>query len=454
MAHVVSSSQRKLRVALVFGGALHAETTLDVPRPVAIGSGSESTFLVPGIDGALVLLRPAGAGYELDLDPRVGGSVWLGGQRREASDLRGEGQSRVALGPDDFGVVTIGSVAVFFQMVKSAARIGKPLPGWLTSPAVLLSFLLSVFGHICVILLFILAKLEAPPADGLELPTDLIRRFMVTPPPEDILEEDTGGTNTEDPGIHDREEAGGRAHEGEEGRVGREDAQQENMEMQGPGPGGAAAQRVSHLGLLGALRGGEGQTSAIAEALEGPSIGDLIGGLNSSQTVWGRGSGGAGLRGTGSGGGGTGPGTLFGAGNLGTGVGAGRGAGGGQGGGGPGARGRPAREVAVRVETAPPRISGYLSPEQIMRVVRRNQAAIRYCYENEVQRQPNLRGRIEVQWRISLQGTVTTARIASSTMRNARVEGCIVRQVRNWRFDHPDGGEVSVNFPFIFGTGG
>ena len=40
-----------------------------------------------------------------------------------------------------------------------------------------------------------------------------------------------------------------------------------------------------------------------------------------------------------------------------------------------------------------PRVSGYLSPEQIMRVVRQNSAAIRYCYESELQRQPNLRGR-------------------------------------------------------------
>ena len=104
--------------------------------------------------------------------------------------------------------------------------------------------------------------------------------------------------------------------------------------------------------------------------------------------------------------------------------------------------------------TATPRVSGYLSPEQIMRVVRRNQAAVRYCYENELQRQPSLRGRIEIQWRIARNGTVSSARVGSSTMRNAGVEGCIVRQVRRWRFDQPDGGEVDVNFPFIFGTGG
>jgi outer membrane biosynthesis protein TonB len=105
------------------------------------------------------------------------------------------------------------------------------------------------------------------------------------------------------------------------------------------------------------------------------------------------------------------------------------------------------------MQTARPRVSGYLSPEQIMRVVRQNQAAVRYCYENELQRQPSLRGRIEIRWRIARNGSVSSARVGSSTMHNARVEGCIVRQVRRWRFPQPDGGEVDVNFPFIFGNG-
>ncbi|MGF1468383.1 MAG: AgmX/PglI C-terminal domain-containing protein, partial [Sandaracinaceae bacterium] len=133
--------------------------------------------------------------------------------------------------------------------------------------------------------------------------------------------------------------------------------------------------------------------------------------------------------------------------------GAGRGAGGGRGRGGPGAPGRERREVRVQVRTATPRVSGYLSAEQIMRVVRRNFAQVRYCYENELQRQPNLGGRIEIRWRVARNGTVSSARVGSSSLRNARVEGCIVRQVRRWRFPEPDGGEVDVNFPFILGAG-
>jgi TonB family protein len=96
-------------------------------------------------------------------------------------------------------------------------------------------------------------------------------------------------------------------------------------------------------------------------------------------------------------------------------------------------------------------VFGYLSPEQIERVVRANQSALKYCYELEVQRQPNLRGRVEIAWRITLDGRVSTARVARSTLRNARVEGCMVRQIKRWQFPKPDGGEVRVNYPFIFG---
>ncbi|MFK7991822.1 MAG: AgmX/PglI C-terminal domain-containing protein [Sandaracinaceae bacterium] len=452
MAKVIPNT-RRLRVALVFGGTIQAEKTLYKPKPVCLGYRTNDVLPMPdglGVDH-LTVLEPLGNGYRLKPHPGLGGSIWVGGERKEMRELSGQS---VDIGPDDYGVLTVGKGAVFFQMVAAPPRMGPMIPFLLSPSAYTFSLMLSFFLHASFFTLMLFALAEAPSPEDLELPLDLVQRFMVTPPPEDLLEEETGGTDTEDPGLMDREEAGGEAAEEEEGRVGEENPVQEETEMEGEINGGAAAERVSHLGLLGAIRGGDGESSALEDALAGPNIADLIGGLGSSRTVMGRGSGGAGLRGSGSGGGGTGPGTLFGSGSMGTGVGAGRGAGGGRGRGGPGARGRPRQEVRVRMRTARPSVSGYLSPEQIMRVVRRNQAAVRYCYENELQRQPNLAGRIEIRWRISRNGSVATSRVGSTTMRNARVEGCIVRQVRRWRFPEPDGGEVDVNFPFIFGAGG
>lgn len=453
----IAATTRSLRVAYIWNGDVLGEEVLHERVPVVLG-GKEGLFPLPDtVDGAqdgVMILEPTGSGYRLNLSRGLGGSVWMQGAEKRVKEIAAAGGGGPDLGPDDYGVVTLGPIALFFQGVKPAktpARTFFNLEGTFAA-----SLGLSLFLHVAAFILFILANREAPPVDPLELSTDIVRRFMVTPPPEDIVEEARreSGTNTEDPGVQDRRDTGGTRDKGEEGRVGHENAPQENTEIAGENRGEVAT-RVRQMGLLGVLSGGGGNQNAIASVLDDmPSVSDMLSGTNAANTVMGRGSGGRGLRGAGSGGGGTGPGNLFGAGNVGTGGGVGNGGGLGRGTGGIGAKGRPREEVRVSLQMSQPRVSGYLSPEQINRVVRANQAAIRYCYELQVQRQPNLRGRIEIQWRINLQGSVTTARVESSTMHSPDVEGCIVRQIRRWRFDQPDGGEVVVSYPFIFGVQG
>ncbi|MCS6797951.1 MAG: AgmX/PglI C-terminal domain-containing protein [Myxococcota bacterium] len=445
-----------LRVVMVWGGDILAEHVLTSPRLVVLGAGRDTLGPLPD-DGKLpervVLLRPHAKGYTLHLDaPGLGGAVWLDGQRTDVRSIAS--RSPVPIGLGDRGVVTIGPLAVFFQYVRPAPalrRRGPVLPA-MFGP-LLASQLLSAFLIGSVLVLAFLARREMDVLDPLELPEDLVARFLVTPPPEELTETrpEAGGTEVEDPGLRDRDETGGRRHQDEEGRVGRPDARQEQTEVAGEHTSDVAA-RVRQLGLLGVLAGGGG--NEIADALRVPDVSDVLSGLGHTRTILGVGSGGAGLRGVGTGGGGTGPGGLFGAGGSGSGIGAGAGGGLGRGQGGIGVKGRPRQEVAVSVEQGTPRVNGYLSAEQINRVVRANAAAIRYCYEVEVQRQPSLRGRVVIQWRINLQGAVTTARVEESSLRNATVEGCVVRQVRRWRFPEPDGGEVVVSYPFIFGIQG
>jgi hypothetical protein len=416
------------------------------PGPTRIAQLSDTVEA----DGVVTLLAPSGAGYALQLRPFMGGELWIGGARRRVQDLMAQG-SEVKLGPDDYGVVTIGAGAVFFQQVRNATR--APANDGVDS-GVIAAFCLSAFLFLSMAVFVLLISRALPSGHGLDLPPDLVAEFMVTPPPEDLDEQlrQDSGTETEDPGLRSRDETGGRRHEGDEGRVGREDARQEDTEIAGE-QRTEVATKVRQMGLLGALSGGA-EENVIADALDIPDVGEILGGTGSARTILGRGSGGAGLRGTGTGGGGDGTGSLFGAGDIGRGIGAGRGGGLGRGQGGIGVKGRTREERTISVQRGTPQVSGYLSAEQINRVVRANQAAIRYCYEVEVQRQPNLRGRVSIQWRINLQGSVTSARVASSTLNNANVEGCMVRQIRRWRFPQPDGGEVVVSYPFIFGVQG
>ncbi|MAQ19815.1 MAG: hypothetical protein CMN30_34060 [Sandaracinus sp.] len=449
MSVTVDSRQRKLRVALIWNEAIQDDHLLDAPVPVSLG-GKAGLFPLPdGVAGdeGLPFLIPRGNGYALVVNPSFGGDVWIEGQRTPVSSLTGE----VPLGPGDYGVVTVGGIAIFFQHVKAA--LAPPRQSSRMDLALVASVLLAALMCSSCLVFGFLDSRRRLEQDPFELNEDLVSRFMVTPPPEDILEDtQESGTEMEDPGLRTRDDTGGRAHEGEEGRVGHEDSNREDTEVQGEVTDRIAT-KVRQMGLLGALDGG-GEGNAIAAALDVPTISDILGGTGAAATRAGRGSRGAGLRGLGMGGGGTGPGSLFGAGDVGQGIGAGTGMGLGMGQGGIGAMGRQRGEVQISVMRGTPRVNGYLSPEQINRVVRANQAAVRYCYEVEVQRQPNLRGRVEIAWRINLQGSVTTARVASSSLRNPRVEGCIVRQVRRWRFPRPDGGEVSVQYPFIFGVQG
>lgn len=100
------------------------------------------------------------------------------------------------------------------------------------------------------------------------------------------------------------------------------------------------------------------------------------------------------------------------------------------------------------------RTTGYLSAESISSVVRENRSAIRSCYEEGLQRDPSLGGRLIVRWAIRENGTADQVRLGSSTLNDAGVEECIIGQVEQWHFQEPDGGVVYVAYPFILGVAG
>ncbi len=78
------------------------------------------------------------------------------------------------------------------------------------------------------------------------------------------------------------------------------------------------------------------------------------------------------------------------------------------------------------------------------------QNAIKYCYEKELQTAPDLAGKIIAQWKIGLDGAVIDPSIASSTIGDKKVEGCIARALKRLRFEAPEGGMCVGNYPFVF----
>lgn len=437
----------RLRVAMVWSQTLHAEQVLDEPRQVVLGYGDEAMFPLPEAEAArgdITLLTPISGGYTLHLPPGARGALWIHGKRREVRDLL-ERTPSLTLMHGDYGVVSLGAASYFFQQVEIAPPARRGLSS-LDGDAVM-SFGLSAFVHACLLVLMLLAQHELPFEQTLEVKPELVTRFMVTPPlePEPTKPDKA---KKEEAAPKKRDDGGGKRAPKDEGKFGRKDTQKKEHEIANPQRDAIAA-KVRGVGLLGAIAGGD----SLKSVLDQSDVGALLSGLGSARTDLGAGNGGRGLRGVGTGGGGDGPGSLLGGGALGTGLGAGKG-GGRAGGGGKGVGGTGRGEAKVSVTAGAPQVSGYLSAEQINRVVRANQAALRYCYEAEVQRQRNLRGKVTIQWRVDRGGLVPQAKVASSTLNNAGVEGCLVRQVKKWHFPKPDGGEVSVLYPFIFGIGG
>lgn len=177
------------------------------------------------------------------------------------------------------------------------------------------------------------------------------------------------------------------------------------------------------------------------------NAGDRLKGFGAFTT---EGNGGLGAIGTGSGGGGTsqnveGLGTKgLGDGAKGTGIGA-IGSGGNLSGTG---RGRPSIEVGNASETI---IMGGLDKSVIDEYIKRHYNQIRNCYEQQLNSNPGLGGRVATRFVISGSGRVSQAGVSSSSMNNSAVEGCLVGVLKRIVFPEPlGGGIVEVDYPFSF----
>ena len=83
-------------------------------------------------------------------------------------------------------------------------------------------------------------------------------------------------------------------------------------------------------------------------------------------------------------------------------------------------------------------------------MVRRGSSAIKYCYEKELQTNHGLSGKVVVNWVVGMDGMVKRSYVASTTLGNKRVEGCLSRVIKRLRFDPPKGGQCAISYPFTF----
>jgi len=75
---------------------------------------------------------------------------------------------------------------------------------------------------------------------------------------------------------------------------------------------------------------------------------------------------------------------------------------------------------------------GARNPEDITRIVNAHKPALQYCYQRELKRNPNLRGKMVVRFTITPKGTVRDVKILSSTLKSEHVERCVISRISRW----------------------
>ncbi len=448
-----------LRTAAVWGTSVLRTADLTSGNSLVLGDAEEALVAKPeGSTLADIPIRAVGAGWELDVRGATGGQLFLRGREENPAALGAAG-APVPIVSGDYGLLQYNNFSVFFQfshpppVMRHRHKIDLGL---------ILSFifaLVAVLGGLALIWAIttpagIPKPLELTSQRELALKFNLKEQEFEMEPEKSAKSDD--GKGIKDPGAKDKkEQGGGKKIRGAEGALGKQ-GPADKTELTGDpksGLGGMAEVLSSEVG------------EEVAKTLGTiSSVADALGGLRSDQIVLGRGSG-TGLKGTGPGGGGDGEGVPFGSGTLDTGWGPGKGGGYGSGAGGPGGRGVGGRglggsgkgegtgngdggERKVAGKDAPQAGQG-LSPAQIQRVVYSRMGAFRACYEAAASRDPMLKGTVTVSWRITPGGSVTGAVIGGSSLGNARVEGCVLRQVKRLRFPTADKA-TSASFPFAF----
>jgi len=103
------------------------------------------------------------------------------------------------------------------------------------------------------------------------------------------------------------------------------------------------------------------------------------------------------------------------------------------------------------VRQSPVEVRGPLDPDIIRRIVRAHINEIRYCYNQGLGRDPNLRGRVVVRFTIDVGGNVRESTVKESALKDPAVGNCIATRIQRWSFPRPrpGSGEVFVTYPFV-----
>ena len=107
----------------------------------------------------------------------------------------------------------------------------------------------------------------------------------------------------------------------------------------------------------------------------------------------------------------------------------------------------------VRIIVGRPVVRGALDSAAIRQVIRRKIPGFRRCYRKGLRENPDLYGRVVIQFSVAARGQVVQAVIQQTTMTSSTLDRCLVKAARQWVFPRPkDGNLVVVSLPLVLRT--
>jgi TonB family protein len=416
-----ATKSRVLKVGLFRAGKPVRELQLRPRAEMTVGTDAANTLTAGDAKFAKrhVLLSPAGDAYDLHLLPGMMGKIYLDDREIDAETAgKDKGASKkgnetiLRLTPNAKGRIVLGDDAILFQLLApgSAVIAGKLPPelrgGLIQTMDKRFATVLAV-SFLLHILIFLYTN-TIPPKDDFEFvvqPVPAVSEVQVYEPEMQPEKKDEG----------EGEKGPGKKGEGPKAK---------------PGPPAPESR-----GLL-ALITKQGKNGALQQVLSdglGDDINAELAKVGGVQVA--RSGDLASLKG-GPGGGGRSM-DLGDLGRFGT----------------DGTRdleGKGIRKVKTTITDESPDVSGKLDRNIIAATVRKYLAGIKACYEYQLKRDPNLKGKITVRFTIGIDGNVEAVSILSSSLEDELVKACVKRRIQRWVFPKPEEGTVTVVYPFIF----
>jgi hypothetical protein len=472
-AGAVVAGAVQLRTALVWHGEVMADHVLTTPGSVTLGATGKATFVIPDLSlpANFAIIRPGNRGYLLTLGDRMRGTISIDGKKRDVNDFvrrGGEGGDDTGaagsfratpIGGRDWGVIDLDESGVhqlFFQFVPMQVPLPSRTTNWeLLIPALAFSLLLHA------VLVFVTYTFDEGvnpfvyPGSKRLTGAFLINRINAPPEVKDPPKAVGAQPAASEAGQKQNVNSATKGAEGKSGGKGEKPRARDENALDVPPDAPPPPPKVAFMTeknravidniiqadirtSLGKFTGLPGKTQKGGMGYgkgTGTGVGDDLGGTGTTR----------GSKGTGSGGGGNVEGDFVSQGKIDTGeTRAPKGTGG---------TGSGVKEVAVVGTGNASGDFGGLTKEEIDKVVKSRAGLIKACYQKELDKQKGLGGKLVVKFSISPGGDVTKAAPDSgkSSLQNAAVNDCVVRQIMKLKFPAKGGGVV--NYPFIFSQG-